>query len=245
MATSARPAPPFVPPPFEWPAVPPLDNGDQLTREEFERRYNAMPHVKKAELIEGEVYMASAVRWNQHAGRHADLLTWLGVYRAYTPGVSVGDSGSIRLDLENEPQPDATMIIEPAFGGRVRLSPDDYVEGSPELAAEVAASSVSIDMNTKLRVYRRNQVQEYIVWRVYDRAIDWFTLTEGRFDPLPLNAAGIYQSRVFPGLWLDPAAMTRSDLATVLQVLQQGLASPEHAAFVAQLQERYAAHRNP
>lgn len=240
MATSETLAPLS---PFEWPLIPPLDNGDQLTRDEFERRYSAMPHIKKAELIEGEVHMPSAVRWNQHAGRHADLLTWLGVYRAYTPGVSVGDSGSIRLDLENEPQPDAAMIIEPACGGRVRLSPDDYVEGSPELAAEVAASSVSIDLNTKLRVYRRNQVQEYIVWRVYDRAIDWFTLFEGRFDPLPRTADGIYQSRVFPGLWLDPAAMTRFDLATVLQVLQQGLASPKHAAFVAQL--RQAIRRHP
>src|SRR5262245_11986607 len=115
---------------------PPLENGDQLTRDEFERRYDAMPQVKKAELIEGAVHRPTPVRWNQQAGPHADLITCLGVYRASTPGVRVGDNGSLRLDLENEPQPDAAMIVEPAYGGRVRLSPDDYVIGGPELLAE-------------------------------------------------------------------------------------------------------------
>lgn len=232
------------PAPFTLPRMPPLENGDHLTRAEFERRYNAMPHVKKAELLEGVVHVASAVRWNQHASPHANLLTWLGVYQAFTPGVQVGDSGSIRLDMDNEPQPDGTMIVKPEFGGQVKLSPDDYVEGAPELAAEISTSSASIDLNTKLRVYRRNQVREYVVWRIYDRAIDWFSLRQGRYDPLEVNATGIYQSQVFSGLWLDPAALTRFDLATVLQVLQQGLASPEHAAFVAKLQE-HAGRRDP
>jgi Uma2 family endonuclease len=216
-----------VPPP-----IPPLETGDQLTRDEFERRYEAMPDRKKAELIEGVVYMPTPVRWNQHAGPHADLITWLGVFRAGTPGVRVGDNGTLRLDLENEPQPDAAMIVEPAWGGQARLSPDDYVEGAPELVAEVAASSVSIDLNTKLRVYRRNHVREYLVWRVLDRAVDWFTLRQNQFDRLSLDSPGFYRSEVFPGLWLDPDALARFDLAAVLRVLQQGMASPEHAAFV-------------
>jgi len=222
------------PPPLQ---VPPLEPGDQLTREEFERRYNAMPHVKKAELIEGVVYIPSPVRWNKHAGPHFDLITWLGVYRANTRGVRGGDNSTIRLDLDNDSQPDAALIIEPAYGGRVLLSSDDYIEGGPELLAEVAASSVSIDLNTKFRVYRRNNVLEYVVWRVLDQAIDWFVLRQSQYDRLPLSPAGIYQSEVFPGLWLDPAALARFDLATVLQVLQQGIASPEHAAFVAKLQQ--------
>jgi hypothetical protein len=135
--------------------VPPLENGDHLTRDEFERRYEAMPHVKKAELIEGVVYMPSAVRLTLHGSPHADLITWLGVYRAGTPGVRVGDNTSVRLDLDNEPQPEALMIVEPGYGGRVKISDDDYVEGAPDLAAEVAASSASIDLNLKFRVYRR------------------------------------------------------------------------------------------
>jgi hypothetical protein len=218
----------------------PLEPGDHLTRDEFEQRYDAMPGLKKAELLEGVVYMPSPVRWNQHASPHADFMGWLSYYRAFTPGVQAGDNGSIRLALESMPQPDATMIVLPSHGGLVRISDDDYVEGSPELAGEIAASSVSLDLHTRLRLYRENNVREYIVWRVQDQEIDWFALRQGQYDRLPLNAAGHYQSEVFPGLWLDPAALTRSDLATVLQVLQQGITSPEHAAFVARLQQAAA-----
>jgi Uma2 family endonuclease len=219
------------------PPIPPLEPGDRLSRDEFERRYEAMPEVKKAELIEGVVYMPSPVHWNQHAGPHADLIGWLWVYKASTPGVRVGDNGSLRLDTHNEPQPDASMIIEPAWGGKVRLSVNDYIEGAPEMVGEIAASSVSIDLGAKLEVYRRNDVQEYLVWRVRDQAVDWFVLRQGQYAALPLSSAGYYQSEVFPGLWLDPTALVRFDSAAVLQVLQQGLASPEHAAFVVRLQQ--------
>ncbi len=220
--------------------LPPLEAGDQLTRAEFERRYDAMPNLKKAELIEGEVYMPSPVRWNQHAGPHADFIGWLVFYRAHTPGVAVGDSGSIRLDMENEPQPAATMLIEPAYGGQVQLDADDYVVGGPEFTGEISASTVSIDLHRKFRVYRRNQVKEYLVWRVLEKAFDWFVQQEGQFERLSLDESGFYRSTVFPGLWLDPVALAQRDMARVFQVLQQGLATPEHAAFVAELRARHA-----
>src|SRR5437588_6413202 len=114
----------------------PLEPGDRLTRAEFERRYDAMPQLKKAELVEGVVHMPSPVRWNHHARPHIKLGTWLGVYEANTPGVQAGDNGTVRLDLNNEPQPDGALIIDPALGGQAVLSPDDYIEGSPELVAE-------------------------------------------------------------------------------------------------------------
>jgi Putative restriction endonuclease len=195
-----------------------------------------MPHLKKAELIEGVVHMPSPVRLHQHGGPHADFIGWLVFYRANTPGVQVGDNVSIRLDMHNMAQPDSTMLIEPSSGGKVRLSPDDYVVGGPELVGEIAASSAHIDLSTKLHVYRHNQVQEYIVWRMADKVIDWFVLGETQYDPLPLNADGVFKSPVFPGLWLDAHALTRRDMARVFQVLQEGLASPEHARFVASLQ---------
>lgn len=227
---------PRSPGPQRGERVPPLENGDHLTRDEFERRYEAMPDLMKAELIEGVVYMAPpALRWDFHGGPHADLMGWLWVYRAATPGVRVGDNASIRLDLKNMPQPDAAMIIEPAFGGQARIGADDYLEGAPELIGEVAASSVSIDMNEKLEAYRRNGVREYLVWRVRDHAIDWFELRDGRYVLLAPAADGITRSKIFPGLSLDAAAMIRGQMATVLQALQQGLATPEHAAFVAAL----------
>jgi Uma2 family endonuclease len=226
-----------APPVKVSPPIPRLQNGDHLTREEFERRYEAMPELKKAELIEGVVFMPSPVRTDQHGDPHADLITWLGVYRAATPGVRVAADSTIRLDLDNEPQPDALMRIEQSRGGRARIDADGYVEGGPELAAEVAASSVSIDLHAKLRVYRRNGVQEYLVWRVEQRAIDWFVLRGSQYDRLLPGPDDILRSEVFPGLWLDADALLREDLAGVLQTLQQGLASPEHAAFVTQLQQ--------
>lgn len=212
--------------------IPPLEAGDHLTRDEFERRYNAMPALKKAELIEGVVHMPPAVRWDYHAGPHADLMTWFGVYRAATPGIRVGDNGSIRLDLDNEPQPDAAMIILPGFGGQVRISDDDYIEGAPELVAEVSASTVSIDLHAKRRVYLRNGVREYIVWRVMDRAIDWFALRQGQYLPIPAQPDGTVRSEVFPGLWLDVASMLDLKLSAVLKALDRGLQSPEHASFL-------------
>jgi Uma2 family endonuclease len=219
------------------PKIPALEPGDHLTREEFERRYEAMPHVKKAELIEGVVYMPAAVRLEQHGSPQADLIGWLWYYRVNTPGVRVGDNTTVRLDLDNQPQPDALMIREPGRGGRVVIGADGYIEGAPELVGEVAASSASFDLHTKLRAYRRNQVQEYIVWRVEEEAVDWFVLRHGDYARLSLTSSGIHQSEVFPGLWLDPAALVGADLPTVLGVLQQGIASPEHTAFVAQLQQ--------
>jgi hypothetical protein len=221
----------------EWPLperVPELRAGDRLTRAEFERRYEAMPHVKKAELIEGVVYMPSPVSYQEHGKQSYQVIGLLAFYESATPGVEGGDNTTVRLDLDNEPQPDAFLRIRPDLGGQSRDS-GKYVGGAPELIAEVAASSVSYDMHDKLRAYQRNGVLEYVVWRVEDRAIDWFVLRDDRYTPLPLSPAGYYQSEVFPGLWLDPSAMIRGDLAHVMTVLQQGLASPEHAEFVRRL----------
>jgi Uma2 family endonuclease len=176
------------------------------------------------------------VRVRQHGVPHAHLAGWIGTYTAGAPVLEAGDSGSIRLDLDNMPQPDVFLMIAPEQGGQARISEDDYVEGAPELVAEVAASSVSIEMGKKLHAYRRNGVREYIVWRVQDRAIDWFVLREGAYEPLAPGADGLLRSEVFPGLWLDPTALLRGDLATVLAVVRQGVESPEHAEFIARHQ---------
>lgn len=224
------------------PALPPLEQGDHLTRDEFERRYDAMPEVKKAELIEGVVHIPSPVRYEQHGSPHAGFIMWLAVYRAHTPGVGVGGNTTVRLDLDNEPQPDALALIERTLGGQATIDADGYVEGGPELVGEIAASTASIDLNTKFRVYRRNHVREYLVWRVLDEALDWFILRGSQYERLPLSADGLYRSETLPGLWLDPAALIRLDLLAVLQFLQQGLASPEHAAFVARLQQSAASN---
>ncbi|AFY71937.1 protein of unknown function DUF820 (plasmid) [Thalassoporum mexicanum PCC 7367] len=213
----------------------PLESGDKLSREEFERRYMAMPHVKKAELIEGTVYMASPLRIDSHGYPHGKMMTWLGVYETATPGLMFGDNATVRLDMDNEVQPDGLLMIMP--GGQARISTDGYVEGAPELILEVAASSTSIDMHDKLEAYRRNRVQEYLVWRVYNKAFDWFRLQDGQYKQMPANSDGIICSGGFPGLWLDKTALLNEDFARVLEVLQQGLAIPEHQAFVEKLSQ--------
>jgi hypothetical protein len=217
--------------------IPPLQPGDHLTRDEFERRYDATPNIKKAELIEGIVYMPPPVSQDEHGGLQFDLIGWLSVYRAMTPGIRGGDNATLRLALDNEPQPDAFLYVLPSHGGQVKIN-GGYVEGGPEFVAEVAASSVSYDLHVKKRVYLRNNVREYLVWRVLDEAIDWFILQDGQYTAMPVDAQGLYHSHALPGLCLDPAALIRGELATVMRRQQEALNDPHHAAFVATLAAR-------
>lgn len=218
----------------------PLQPGDVLTRAEFERSYDATPGLKKAELIEGVVYMSPPAVSNDHSAPHGEFVTVLGLYRIATPGVLMGDNGSIRLDLDNMPQPDVFLRIDPGCGGQSRISADRYVEGAPELIAEIATSSASYDLHAKLKVYRRNGVKEYIVWRTLDRALDYFILRDGQYVLMPLDANGIYRSEVFPGLWIAADALLAGDLVHVQRTLQQALSTPEHAAFVRKLRDASA-----
>ncbi|MEG4804328.1 Uma2 family endonuclease [Microcoleus sp. ARI1-B5] len=215
--------------------IPPLENGDLLTRAEFERRYTAMPALKKAELIEGIVYMASPLRFEPHAEPHADLMGWLWTYKIATPGVRLGDNPTVRLDVDNEPQPDAVLLIDAQRGGQTCLSDDGYIEGAPEFVAEISASTATIDLRDKKRVYRRNGVKEYLVWQVMNRRIDWFSLQEEEYISLLPDAEGIIRSLVFPGLWLAVSALINGDLPSAIATLQAGLNSDAHQEFVQQL----------
>jgi Uma2 family endonuclease len=227
--------------PVATPGVPPLRHGDYLSRDEFERRYEAMADVKKAELIEGRVYMPSPVRWKNHGEPENQMSIWLGVYRVFTPGVFAANNSTVRLDQSNEPQPDVALRIGETSGGQTLLNPDGYLEGAPELAAEIAASSAPDDLDRKLQIYRRNGVREYIVLSFDDQQLHWFSLEAGEYVPLTPDSDGVIRSRAFPGLWLNVGALLNDDMAMVLTVLQQGLASAEHAAFVSQLAERKSA----
>ena len=215
------------------PADPLLEPGDRLTREEFERRYERMPNVKKAELIEGIVYMPSPIRARKHAIPHNYIGTWLGVYAAETPGVECCDNSTVRLDLDNEPQPDLVLIKLPAKGGQTRISADDYIEGAPELAVEIVASSSAYDLHQKKGAYRRNGVREYLAWITGERRLVWWELREGEYEAIASDADGLLKSRVFPGLWLDAPALLRSDLKAVLATLRRGLDSAKHKTFIA------------
>jgi Uma2 family endonuclease len=194
--------------------IPPLESGDRLTRSEFHRRYEAMPHLKKAELIEGVVFLASPVRADYHAEPHAQIMGWLATYQAQHSGVKVGDNATVGLDADNDVQPDA--YLRKVAGGTSRLLESGYIEGAPELVVEVAATSASYDMHLKMHVYRRNGVQEYIVWRVLDGQLDWFALKDGVYERLEPDEDGLIHSEVFPGLRLAVPQLIEGDLAAVL-----------------------------
>lgn len=165
------------------------------------------------------------------------MIGWLSHYVSLTPGTEGGDNCTLKLDLKNEPQPDAFVILQPNLGGSVKFDERGYVVGAPELIAEVSASSVSYDLHSKLEAYRRNGVKEYVVWRVLDQAIDWFVLEGEQYTRLPCED-GIYRSRVFPGLWLDAQALIDGQLLKVFQAVQQGVATEEHRQFLATLSQR-------
>ena len=223
--------------PMHTPAAPPLQNGDRLSDAEFRRRYADTPESVKAELVDGIVYMTAPVFEESHGGPHADLMGWLTLYRAMTPGTRCADNTSLRLKLGELPQPDAYLRILPTHGGKTETDEEGYVVGAPELIAEVAASSVNYDLHAKLSAYQRSGVREYVVWRTFDSELDWFVLRGGRYQRLRVGSDGIHRSRIFPGLWLAADALLKGDIAKVLSVAQQGTSSPEHASFVRRLQK--------
>src|SRR5262249_33228683 len=194
-----------------------------------------MPENVKAELVEGVVYVASPVRFASHGTPHIHIATWLGVYCAATPGVGLADNATVRLDPFNEVQPDAFLRLEPDAGGRSRVSPDDYIEGAPELVVEIAASSAAYDLREKKTVYQRNGVREYLVWQVYEQPLDCSSRTDAESQPLLPDTDGILRSHMFPGLHLDATALLAGDLARVLATLQTGLSADEHAALAARV----------
>jgi len=213
---------------------PPLENGDRLTRFQFEQRYHAMPH-NNAELIEGVVYhKASPLRYDAHGLPHAMIMGWLSVYWVATGGVGLADNATVRLKGDNEPQPDALLRIE---NGQSQISDDDYIEGAPELIVEVAASSASYDLHDKLNTYQSNGVQEYVVWQIYNNELKWFSLRKGKYVPLLPDKAGIIRSQIFPGLHLAVHALLARDKMAVMTTVQNGVKTPEHATFVERLSQ--------
>jgi Uma2 family endonuclease len=153
-----------------------------------------------------------------HGKPHADLAWWLGSYRTEHPDVRTGDNTTVRLGEKNVPQPDLYLrFVKSATNRRS----GNYLEGPPELVAEVAVSSRSLDLHGELEAYRTHGVLEYIVWRVYDDAIDWFWLNEGGYERLKPDRRGVVESKVFPGLRLAVPAMLKGDLKTVLAELQR------------------------
>lgn len=217
-------------------SLPPvLREGDRLTAREFLRRWEAMPDLKHAELIDGIVFMPSPVSYS-HGTSHAAFGAWVWLYADRTPGCETASEATWVMAPNNVPQPDASLRILPERGGQSHDT-GDYVGGAPELIVEVSGSSSSRDLGVKLDLYRRSGVREYLTILLKPRQVIWRHLVRNRYKEVAPDEDGLLRSRVFPGLWLDPAAVWDAK-RSVRTAVELGVQSPEHAAFV----RRLAAH---
>ncbi len=217
-----------------------LVNGERMKQPEFHRRYEGYDEDDKWELIGGIVYRASPMLSLAHSDYDGEIGYILETYRRATPGTHVLHNATAILDEESEPQPDLGLRILPEYGGQSQTSADGYQQGAPELLVEIAHSRRAIALHGKRDDYQRTGVREYLVVCTEEQEIHWFHFPSG--ESIRPNRQGVSRSRVFPGLWLDVAALLRLDSARLMAVLEQGLAAREHAAFVKRLQTAHRKH---
>ena len=213
-----------------------LIEGDRLDQRTFHACYEAMPTGTRAELIGGVVFMPGPVG-RSHGQAHAAVIFWLSDYAEGTPGVEVLDNATTILGTKSEPQPDALLRVLPENGGQT-VTERGYIRGAPELIAEISQTTRYVDLGPKLADYEQAGVREYIVRGFKPDDVHWFEQVQGALVEKPVDADGLYRSRIFPGLWLDPDALVRGDTRRLRAVLDEGLATPEHAAHVVQLKTR-------
>lgn len=203
--------------------IPPLRDGDHLTRDEFMRRWEAMPDLHRAELIDGVVHLPSPVSLTHSDLSHV-VSNWTGAYQIANPAVRANSNGTWHLPGHNVPQPDLALWIAEEHGGRVRVV-NDYPVGAPELIIEISKTTSARDRGSKLAMYRESGVSEYVTIHPKQRKIVWRQLVNGRYHELPADEDGWFRSRIFPGLWLDPEAPWKRDLAGLANAVRKGVAA--------------------
>jgi Uma2 family endonuclease len=209
----------------------PLITGTRMELEEFLRRWEALPDLKNAELIDGIVFVSSPVGL-RHSDFDSQISLWLGTYSAATPGARSGHNATCIM-LGSSPQPDCHLrLVTERGSSRVARN---LLHGAPELVVEIVESSYSHDFGPKKALYQRAGVREYITVEAVMQDLIWRVLEDGSYVTMKPDAGGILRSRVFPGLWLNPADLWALDDSTMLALLRQGLDSPEHKAFIASL----------
>ena len=212
-----------------------LRTGMRLDLDEFLARWEALPGLKNAELIEGVVYVSSPVR-NDHGTHELILGFWLSLYVEDTPGCSVGTNATCKM-LRQSPQPDVHLRLTEDFGGNSNVS-EGYITGAPELVAEICVTSMEIDFGPKLALYQRAGVREYITVETLQPRIVWRVLVDGSYREIKPDGMGILRSQCFPGLWLDTVAFWAGDRRRMQKTLNAGLKSAAHREFVKHLMDR-------
>jgi Uma2 family endonuclease len=172
---------------------------------------------------------------SDHGNTSRIVALWMGQYQWKTLGVKGADGATVKLDLQGELQADHLLRISAELGGQTRVDEQGYLTGAPEMVVEIARSSRLYDLNQKKADYERVGVREYVVVELKPDRVHWFIRRGKRFQVLRPDRGGIYRSEVFPGLWLDAQALDAEELDRLMEVLNQGLASPEHVDFAAKL----------
>jgi Uma2 family endonuclease len=221
--------------------LPPLRAGERLDQPTFHERYGAMPEGTWAELVGGVVYIPSPLR-SEHGDYDEVSVMWTGTYRRSAKGLRGGRNATVILDVSGECQPDGPLRIPEELGGRTRIVAG-YIVGPPELLIEISRSSRYYDLGEKKADYEREGVLEYVVFELDPDRVHWFIRRGDHFEELPPGPDGIYRSEVFPGLWLDPEAFYAQDIDRLVEVVEQGLTTPEHADILARLDRERAARR--
>lgn len=195
-----------------------LHSGDRMSRDEFLRRWERIPEIKRAELIDGVVYLASPVS-ELHSDYEQLFNRWLSHYQERTEGLKVMPAATFLL-AGSSPQPDLALI---RLSGSSR-SGKKFREGPPELVVEIAYSSLAYDLGPKLELYRRGGVAEYITVLLEEKKVQWRVLENRRYHALR-PSGGYLKSRAYPGLWLDPKAVFPPRIRELLASVEAGLAS--------------------
>lgn len=216
-----------------------LIEGQRLDQPTFHALYEAMPPGTRAELVGGVVYMPSPVG-RAHGKAQVPVIVWLSYYAENTPGAEVLDNATTILGWKSELQPDGLLRVLPERGGRTS-NERGFVRGAPELIIEVSKATRYVDLGPKLADYEQAGVLEYVVRALDPDEVFLFRQEQGTLIERPLDEDGLYRLTSFPGLWLDPQALIEGDTRRLRAVVDLGLATPEHAEFVARLGEGLAA----
>jgi hypothetical protein len=208
-----------------------FEPGDRLRLDDFLARWERMPSLKFAELIDGVVYMPSPLSY-EHGRRDLQIQLLLGTY-AMATGVCEAVSNATWLMSDSAPQPDVALRLRPEFGGRSIVS-GKLVRGAPELVAEVSHSSRSFDLGPKLVLYQSAGVAEYVTILLEEQRVQWRVLEGGSYRLLQ-SIDGVFKSTVFPGLWFDEPAFWAADSKHMLEVLQHGIDADECQVFLGRL----------
>jgi Uma2 family endonuclease len=187
----------------------------------FEEFYALIPNGRKADLINGAIYMASPD--NTQAG---ELFMWLGgLVDLYVDEKDLGRVYGLRiafrLDDGNGPEPDIAFVRK----DRLRLLRRGYFAGAPDLAVEIVSpDSIDRDYVKKRAQYQEAGVREYWIIDPLRQKVTWLRLdAKGKYREVRPRKGGLH-SQVLPGFWLRPEWLWQEPRPKKMKILQQILA---------------------